>query len=276
MKILIYVSSHSNSKPAVEFGGLIARATQSEITLVTVIRDNQNIDSGHQILGKAKKWIPDLDLQTSFRVGSDAAGILEEISTGNYDVVVIKSRQAVMLKHFLASKISRRVAQQSPTSVLVIKRDQPDLKRILICTCGREIADPVIEMSALLAKSAQAKATLLHVTSSIPSMYTGLDRVEEHLSDLLKTDTPVAQHLRKAASLFASAGMDANMKLRHGAVPEEILVEAQSGDYDLIVIGSSGVSSSLTGWLLGDVTIKIVNQSQCPVLVVRKKQGAAS
>jgi nucleotide-binding universal stress UspA family protein len=252
------------------FGGLIARATYSDVTLLTVIEDHQKLDTAHQVLDQAGWWIPELDVQTSIRIGPDASGILEEINAKEYDLVVIKSRQAVLIKNFLASKISRKVARFSPTSVLVIKKKQTDLKRILTCTCGSVIADPVIRMSALLAKPNQASVTLLHVTSSIPTMYTGLNKVDEQFSDMLKTDTPIAKHLRKAARLYATEGVEAQLKLRHGAVPDEILVEAQTGEYDLIIVGGSRASSSLTGWLLGDITLKIVNQARCPVMIVRK------
>jgi nucleotide-binding universal stress UspA family protein len=102
-------------------------------------------------------------------------------------------------------------------------------------------------------------------------MYTGLRKLDEHLSDLLKTDTPVAQHLRTAAALFERKEVDAQLILRHGSVQEEILSEAQSGDYDLIVIGGSKSAARLRGWLIGDVTGEVVRQAVCPVLVVRQK-----
>lgn len=109
-------------------------------------------------------------------------------------------------------------------------RLQPCLERILICTSGLEVADPVIEMGARLARPAHARPTLLYVTIPIPTMYTGLSAIEEKLTDLLQTDTPVAQHLR------------------HAVVSEEILREAQTGNYDLIILGASQSSIKLTGW----------------------------
>lgn len=36
-------------------------------------------------------------------------------------------------------------------------------------------------------------------------------------------------------------------------VPDEILIEAQSGDCNLSAIGVSKASSNLFGWLMGDV-----------------------
>ena len=102
-------------------------------------------------------------------------------------------------------------------------------------------------------------------------MYTGLKKLDEHLSDLLNTDTPVAKHLHNAAKLFEREGVDAKLKLRRGSVQQEILVEARCGDYDLIAIGGSKSAARLRGWVMGDVTQEIVKQAECPVLVVRQK-----
>ena len=273
MKILIFVSSQSSSKPAVMFGGLIARHTNSSLTLLTVIDESQSLDTAHQVLDKAGWWISDLDVRTSIRIGTEINCILEEINSGNYDLIVLKARQAVQIKDFLTTKIGRRVARQSPISVLVIKQNQPELNRILICTSGLEIADPVVEMGSLLAQSTLAKVTLLHVTGSIPSMYTGLEKIEEHLPELLHTDTPVARHLHQAVNRLVQGKIDAELELRHGSVSDEILIEAKTGNYDLIILGASKASTKLTGWLMGDITYQIINFARCPVLVVRKSKN---
>ena len=273
MKILIFVSSQSSSKSAVMFGGLIARQTQSSVTLLTVIDESQSLDAAHQVLDKAGWWIPELDTRTSIRFGTELDGILEEINSGNYDLVILKARQAIQIKDFLKTKIGRRVARQSPISVLVVKQKQPELNRILICTSGLEIADPVVGMGSWLAQSTLAKVTLLHVTGSIPSMYTGLDKIEEQLPEILQTDTPMARHLRHAVNMLVQEKVDAELELRHGAVSDEILIEARTGNYDLIVLGASKASTNLTGWLMGDITYQIISAARCPVLVVRKSKS---
>lgn len=273
MKILIFVSSQSSSKPAVMFGGLIARQTQSSVTLLTVIDESQNLDAAHQALDTAGWWIPDLDVGTSIHIGTEINCILEEITSGNYDLIILKARQAIQIKDFLKTKIGRRVARQSPISVLVVKHKQPELNRILICTSGADIADPVVEMGSWLAQSTMAKVTLLHVAGSIPSMYTGLDKIEEHIPEILQSDTPMARHLRQAVNLLVQEKLDAELELRYGSVSDEILIEAQTGNYDLIILGASKASTKLTGWLMGDITYQIINAARCPVLVVRKSKS---
>jgi nucleotide-binding universal stress UspA family protein len=274
MKILIFVSSQLNSKSAVLFGGLIARSTNSSATLLTVIENEESLSIAQQTLDKAGWWIPDLNMPKAIRIGTEIDGILAEINGGSYDLVILKARQVTQFMDFFKTKIGQKVSQLAPISVLVVEKKQPELNRMLICTSGAYIADPVVEMGARLAAATQAKVTLLHVTGSIPSMYTGMDKIEEHLPEILKSDTPMAQHLRHAAELLAQRNIDAELELRHGAVPDEILQEAGTSHYDLIVLGASQASTHLAGWLMGDVTAQVLKTSRCPVLVVRKTEKA--
>jgi nucleotide-binding universal stress UspA family protein len=57
--------------------------------------------------------------------------------------------------------------------------------------------------------------------------------------------------------------------LRRGIVADEIVKESEVGDYDLIVLGSSRSAGGLVRALMGDVTHKVVNLVERPVLVVR-------
>jgi nucleotide-binding universal stress UspA family protein len=270
MKILIYVSSQTNSKLAVMFGSLIARHTQSSVALLTAIDNPQDLDTAHQFLSTARGWAPELDMDISIRVGPVINCVLEEIDSGNYDLIILKACQVVKTKKFLAPKLERRVAQQAPISVLVVKQKEPILNRILICTSGVDISGPVIEMGAWLAHSTQAKVTLLHVTGSIPYKYTGLGKIQEHLPEILQTDTPMARHLRQAVSIFVKEKVDADLELRHGSVSDEILMEARTGNYDLIMLGASKISTKPTGWLMGDITYQVINAARRSILVVRK------
>jgi nucleotide-binding universal stress UspA family protein len=155
------------------------------------------------------------------------------------------------------------------TSVLVVKGELPLLKRILICTGGQKLNQAVIERGAQLAQAAQAAVQLLYVTSPVPGMYSGLGNMDETLSELLQTNTPIAQHLRWAAHYLSQLGVSGEIKVRHGVVSEEIVREAQEGQYDLIVLGSRTEMSLLNELLMEKVTPHIVEYAPSSVLVVR-------
>jgi nucleotide-binding universal stress UspA family protein len=52
----------------------------------------------------------------------------------------------------------------------------------------------------------------------------------------------------------------------------ELLREMRRVDYDLVVAGSSPARGRLQTYIMGDITRELVNQADCPVLVVRTGQ----
>lgn len=269
MKILLCVTSLPYAQAAVSFGGLIARLTKSPVTLLLTNKPEKLQKDAEKFEAKAKDLLQGVVFTTETRPGVPTKSILEVIDQGDYDMVVLQARKAIRLRKRLGLKVGRVIAQKSPISTLIVKGSRSELKRILICTGGKTIAEKVISTAADIAKAAEAQVTLLHVTNPVPTMYTGLDEIEETLEELLQTDTPTAQHLRHGAAILKDQDLTAQLEVRHGDVAEEILAEAESGDFDLIVIGSTLGENRITKWLLGDVTRQIVNHAKIPILVVR-------
>lgn len=269
MNTLILVANLPYSEPAIRFGGLVARLTRSPVTLLYAGPLRRGMSGAESVLTRAGEMLSGVTVSTRVRRGSLAKSTLAEIRAGEYDLVVLRARQSVNLGERLRGAVGRTVAAKSPISVLVVKRDQPDLDRVLICTGGQGTAEPVIQAGGRLAQAAQAQATVLHVASPIPRMFMGLDAMEETLPELLQTDTPLARHLRHAAETLAQYQVSAELKLRRGDVVDEILQETHNGNYDLVLIGASEVTKGLKEWLLGNVAQRIVDDIPCPVLVVR-------
>lgn len=269
MRILVCVAGMPYAEATVGFGGVIARVTTSSVTLLHVMRQKEERAAGDDILALAREMLPGLTVETRLRQGDPIGRILAETREGGYDLVVIGAPQAVGLAQRLLSSATLHIVRRAPTSVLVVGQARPSLECILICTGGLDVARPVIETGARLAGGAHARATLLHVASPIPSMYTGLNEMEETLPELLQTFTPIARHLRHGAEILARHQVTAELKLRYGVVADEILRQAHTGDYDLIVLGVAGTTSRLKRWLLGDVTRQIVDRALLPVLVVK-------
>jgi nucleotide-binding universal stress UspA family protein len=277
MKILLCVANMPYAEAAVGLGGLIARITQSPVTLLHVVHRREDRAAGERILARASEMLPGLAVDRRVRRGDPAGRILAEVREDSYDLVVMGAVQELGLTERLLGSVAQQVIRRVPICVLVARQESgelsraagPSLKRVLICTGGAEVAEPVIEAGAWLAGVAQAQATLLHVASPAPSMYTGLNEIEETLPKLLQTDTPVARHLRHGADILAQRQVVAELRLRHGVAGDEILREAEEGDYDLILIGASGAAGRLKGWLLGNVTRQVVEYARCSVLVVK-------
>jgi nucleotide-binding universal stress UspA family protein len=110
---------------------------------------------------------------------------------------------------------------------------------------------------------------VLHVVGPVPTMYAGLEQMEETLAELLQSETEMARELKWAAQVVRAECDISELKLRRGLAADEILLEGREGDYDLIVLGSSLAAGGLVRALMGDLTREIVTRAQRPVLVVR-------
>ena len=270
MRMLLCVGGMPYAEAAVGFGGMIARITRSAVTLLHAIRRKEDRATGESILIAAREMLPGLAVNTRILRGDPTGRILAEARDGGYDLVVVGARQPNGLTQHLLGSVTQQIIRRVPTSVLVARQAGPSLGRVLICTSGADVAEPVIETGAWLAGAAHARTTLLHVSSPVPSMYTGLEEIEETLPELLQTDTPLARHLRRSAKILSRRQVTATLKQRHGVAADEILREALEGNYDLIVIGASGTAGRLREWLLGNVTRQVVEHAPCSVLVVKR------
>jgi nucleotide-binding universal stress UspA family protein len=154
--------------------------------------------------------------------------------------------------------------------VVIAKNPRPNINQILMLTGGFRVSESMIKIGARLAGALNAKVTLMHVTANVPSMYTGLDTIEETLEELLHTDTPMAKHLRKCAQMLDEHNVTSEIKLKHGEPVYEIIREVDGGDYDFIIIGASGATTALKEWFLRNVTKDVIDLVGIPIMVVNQ------
>lgn len=73
--------------------------------------------------------------------------------------------------------------------------------------------------------------------------------------------------LRKAEAQKLTTG-EVEIQVSHGAADETLVSLAQSGEFDLVVIGGGGKQGLLSS-LLGSISYKVVRSAPCSVYVVR-------
>ena len=110
--------------------------------------------------------------------------------------------------------------------------------------------------------------TILHVMSQI-SAGPGVrgEQLRANADELIVTQTPEGELLERDLSSLEKSGSHPLPKVRHGLVVEEILAEARSGDYDLIIIGAH--RQKWQQFLLDDLSRQIIEQADRPVLIVK-------
>ena len=137
------------------------------------------------------------------------------------------------------------------------------MKNILVPVDGSEGADRAIEKAVMLAETCGAKLNFLYV-ANINQL-----AINAVLSDaILDSVTKAGNVILDRALEMVPAGVAKESFSDTGSPAVVILDFAETNDIDLIVMGSRGLGV-VKGVLLGSVSQYVVEQSKCPVLVVK-------
>ncbi|GAA0201441.1 universal stress protein [Selenomonas dianae] len=137
------------------------------------------------------------------------------------------------------------------------------IKNILVPVDGSEGADRAIEKAVMLAEICGAKLNFLYV-ANINQL-----AINAVLSDaILDSVTKAGNVILDRALEMVPAGIAKESFSDTGSPAVVVLDFAETNDIDLIVMGSRGLGV-VKGVLLGSVSQYVVEQSKCPVLVVK-------
>ena len=140
-------------------------------------------------------------------------------------------------------------------------------QHILVPTDFSEYADYALDYAIELAKTLQARLTVLYVFH-ISSLALG-EGPPTVLDDTLKAmETNAQQRLGMALDRVQQAGIQAESVIIEGTPFQTIIETAESRNVDLIVMGTHG-RTGLKHVLIGSVAEKVVRVALCPVLVTR-------
>lgn len=273
MKPLLLIPHKSYSPAAVSFAGMLAKKTDTPLTLLYTGKRDRHQKAAQEIIAVARELLEGIDLTTQIMLGDQIEGIQNVVDEHGIDVVIIGETKNGGFLGLSVDPIVNQVIAKSPIPVIEVQHPIEKLERFLICTGGTDRANDAIEAGALLASKTGAQVTLLYVTGTVPSMYTGLDQMDETLQEILDTDTPLSHHLHNGAEIMDRFNLKANIELRHGVPSDAIVSAAESGDYDLVVLGASRVGNNLRNWLLGNVSKQVIERTHAPVMVVHIGQS---
>jgi nucleotide-binding universal stress UspA family protein len=278
MKILICSDGTSPGDSAIRIGGLLAGPTRAETTLLGIAENPKDerplrdaLDAQAQSL-RMHAVTPEIVL----RAGEPIRQILKQTSKTIYDLVVIGAQQKGTTGLYWRSEKTYEVIKSIRPPVLVAIGECTALKKFLVCTGGKKTIEKAVQLTGKLAAAVGASVTLLHVMAEPPAIYADLVRMEEDVDRLLESKSELGTNLRRQKRELERLGVSAAVRLRHGIVIDQVFEEANEGDYDLIVTGSSPARGLLRHYIMGDLTRSILNHANCPVLVARggKSTGA--
>lgn len=143
-------------------------------------------------------------------------------------------------------------------------------KHILVPTDGSKLSLKAIDLAVTLAKTCNAKVTVVTVDPTYPNMMTGdgylLAQITPNDWDEMngKRNARIKRDVDRRASAVTPAFVTVTLDQVHAA----ILDTAKRRKCDLIVMASHG-RRGLSALLLGSETNKVLTHSKIPVLVCR-------
>lgn len=142
-----------------------------------------------------------------------------------------------------------------------------DMKKILIAVAGFEYSEKVLAQAKTLAEAMASEVTIITVVD--------IKREEKYIFDgglMEKLRESALGHcedtLAEAKKVFENFSGKVETVCKIGNTADEILEYAESGGYDLIIVGSRG-TGAFPGFRLGSVADKVVHYAKASVLIVK-------
>jgi nucleotide-binding universal stress UspA family protein len=230
-----------------------------------------------RILEEAKQILTEegIDALTLSETGSPANVIMREAE--DYDITVIGAKGRNAKSAAGLGPVASRLVEHAAGCVLV-GREPPGDKgmRFLVPVDGSAGSEQALDTLSSFFDLESAEITLLHVLETL-WLPQDLEREPLEDSDLesreagqlsLELRREAEQLLAEARARVLEHHPGVSTSIREGNPGNEILSEADQGDYDLVVVGATG-ASDMKHSILGSVSSKVAWSAPCSVLLVR-------
>jgi nucleotide-binding universal stress UspA family protein len=276
MKILICSDGMPAADNATRLGAAFAGPLQAETTLLGIAEKSSDEPALRAALEKEAVWLRENNVspQIAIGAGDPVRQIVDQTTKETYDLVIIGARKTGSTGPHWRSEKTYEVIKSISPPVLVAIGEWAQLKQFLVCTGGKEFIEAAIRLTGKLAAAVHAAVTLLHVMAEPPAIYADLVRLEEDVDLLLESNSELGVNLRTQKQDLEKMGVPTQVHVRHGIVIDQVFNEVRQNNYDLIVTGSSQARGMVRHYIMGDLTLNILNHANCPVLVARA--GAAA
>ena len=271
MKILICSDGTPQGESATRLGGIFAGPLHAATTLFGIAEKAEDERPLSDALEREAESLRagGASLEILVNTGEPVRQIVDQTSKTKYDLVVIGARRTSSTGPYWHSEKTYEVIKSISPPVLVAIGEWAQLKRFLVCTGGKEFIEEALQLTGELAAAVKASVTLLHVMAEPPAIYADLVQMEEDVDRLLQSKSELGINLRRQEQDLEKMGVPAEVRIRHGLVVDQVFAEAREQSYDLIVTGSSQARGMVRHYIMGDLTRRILDHANCPVLVAR-------
>jgi len=170
--------------------------------------------------------------------------------------------------------VAQKVIRDAHTSVILVKRDTPRIRKILLATDGSAYSNAAADILLGLPLPAQTHIVLMTTVNprmaavmKMPTM--DLETNRNFLEQLQRAEEDKARGLLDELKCrLKSKGYTISAMVLRGDPVEEILMVASAVRPELIAIGAKGLTG-IEALLLGSVTQKVASLANCSVLIGR-------
>lgn len=295
MKILFATDGSECSEAAAQFLTRFHFTRKDEIVVLHVVSEIPYDDDYHAQIRHAIRKVAPKILHAALRIlkpveaslssleeeGLPDTTIIKIAMDSHADLIVMGARGLKGLKSLFLGSVTRSVAINSPTPVLVTKphrRDDTGGMKILFTTDGSPSSLATARLLAAMPFPQHAELTVMNVAwsavSDIPERFFMEvdDKIKENVAMARKIEMEHAERTIEETKAHLGRRFARITGIAKGGDPSsEILSQAENEDPDLIAMGSRGVKG-IRG-MLGSVSRRILSHSACPVLVGKAPEG---
>ncbi|HVM40946.1 MAG TPA: universal stress protein [Acidimicrobiia bacterium] len=142
-------------------------------------------------------------------------------------------------------------------------------RHLLVGTDGSETATAAVKQAATLAAAFGARLTVMTVFSDVPDheLAEAGDQLPSEMRWQITGAAQAEETAQQGARVAKALGADAHARVERGQPAEAIIKALDVGDFDLVVVGSRGLSSP-SRFLLGNVPNAVSHHAPCDVAVI--------
>lgn len=290
MRILMATDGSMHAAAALDFAARMLSPENRKADLMCVVPAPKHPGAGGEarLLRRAQRAVEKVRqvlasagmvTQPVVKTGSPARVLLK--AARDYDVTIVAAASHRRGPMVGLGPVASRLAEHSSGMTLLARNGRltMDGVRVLAAVDGSEGSIRALDAMTRLIDMSSSEVTLLHVTETpwLPDEATqeGIlpeeDDVPDVEAELQREMALEADQILADAREHLPARTAVNTLVYEGLPADEILGEAERGDYDLIVIGATG-ATDLKHAMLGSVSSKVAWNAPCSVLLV---QGAA-
>jgi nucleotide-binding universal stress UspA family protein len=267
MRWLIVIDGSERSEQAADFAAQLAMAGEDEILLFAV-RGGE----APAVEAEAARLRERFDgFELRILNGRDPAEDTVEAAAGErVDVVVYGSRGRRGLSRLLLGSVAARLEHDLSCSLLVVRGQTGPIHHILVATGLYQDRMAAVETAGRIAGRTGARVTVLHVMSQLALNDQAPDApLQADAAQAIHSGTWEGEALQDRLVYLRGQGIEAEARLRHGLVLDEVASELDQGDYDLLIIGGHRVPDDLpfANLLAEDVADDILMNTQTHVLI---------